>query len=267
MAILHLPDGELFYRMKGTGASLLLLHAGIAESRMWDAQLDDFAEHFQVICCDLRGHGRSLLPNGPFAHHDDVRALIGALHIGPTWIVGASFGAQVAVDVTLAFPNAVKGLILVAPVVSGFQPTAEVKAFNDREDALFDAGKLDEATELNLRMWVVGPYRSSDAVDPAMRAQVGEMQRHIFSHPEPEHVSVKRLHPPALDRLHTINCPVLIMSGGRDVPEFLHLSEVLVNRIPGAQRMLIPEVAHMLSLEVSEQFTQAVSAFILAQES
>ena len=51
------------------------------------------------------------------------------------------------------------------------------------------------------------------------------------------------------------------------MPEFLHLSEVLVNRIPGAQRMLIPEVAHMLSLEVSEQFTQAVSAFILSQES
>ena len=42
MNTLKLQDGELFYQMKGSGQSLLLLHAGVADSRMWDAQFDSF---------------------------------------------------------------------------------------------------------------------------------------------------------------------------------------------------------------------------------
>ncbi len=264
MKALKLHDGELFYQMKGSGSSLLLIHAGVADSRMWDAQFDYFAEHFCVVRCDLRGYGRSFLPDGSFAYHEDIRVLIEALELAPIWLMGASFGAQVAVDFTLAYPSQVKGLVLIAPVVSGFKPVKEVEKFNENEEALLEAGRLEDATELNLSMWVDGPYRAHDGVDPVIRKQVGEMQLHAFSHPEPDHVSLNRLNPPAIERLHEIQHPVLIISGALDVTEFVQLSELLAERIPTAKIIVVPGVAHMVSMEVPEKINQLVLEFVKA---
>ena len=180
------------------------------------------------------------------------------LAFAPTWLIGASFGAQVAVDFALAYPNLVKGLVLVTPVVSGFKPDREVEQFNEQEEDLLEAGRLEDATELNLRMWVDGPYRAPDVVDPAIRKLVGEMQLTAFSHPEPDHVSLDRLNPPAIERLAGIQHPVLIISGALDVAEFVRPAEWLEERIPGAERVVIPGVAHMVSMEVPERFNRTV---------
>ena len=220
-----------------------------------------FAERFRVVRYDLRGYGCSFLPNGPFAYYQDAWALVDALKLAPTWLIGASFGAQVAVDFALSYPDQVKGLVLVAPVVSGFQPANEVREFNEREETLLEAGKLDDATELNLRMWVDGPHRTRDEVDPAIRKQVGEMQLQAFSQPEPDNVSLIKLNPPAIERLHELRSPVLIISGALDVPEFVRLSEILAEKIPNAKRIVIPDVAHMVSMEAPEMFYRSVSEF------
>ncbi len=262
MQRLGLPDGELFYETTGTGKSLLLLHAGVADSRMWDSQYDAFSQRFRTARCDLRGYGRSHLPNGPIAYHEDVRALIGALHLAPTNLVGASFGGRVAVDFVLTYPTQVASLILVSPAIGGFQPVDEVARFNEQEDALLESEKLEEATELNVRMWVDGPHRAPDAVDREIRRKVGEMQLAAFSQPEPENVSLVKLEPPALERLRDIQQPTLIISGELDAPEFLRLSESLAEQIPNAERVVMPGVAHMVSLEAAEDFNQRVLAFL-----
>src|SRR4051812_40671751 len=70
---------RLYYEAAGAGHPLVLVHAGIADCRMWDEQVDAFAEHHRVIRYDLRGFGRSDMPPGPFAHHDDLRGLLRAL--------------------------------------------------------------------------------------------------------------------------------------------------------------------------------------------
>jgi 3-oxoadipate enol-lactonase len=266
MKSLKLQDGNLFYEEKGSGPSLVLLHAGIADSRMWQAQFDPFAEHFHTVRCDLRGYGRSPIPDGPFSYTEDVLALVEALDLTSVWLIGASFGAKVAVDFCLSHPSRVRGLVLVGPVVSGFEPSGEVEQFNQQEDALLDDGKLEEATELNLRMWVDGPYRTSEEVDPRVRNRIAEMQLNAFSQPVPENASVLRLSPPAIDRLDEIQIPLLVISGGLDVPSFVQFSEVLVNRVPGAKRAVIPDAAHMVSMEVPEVFNQLVLEFISTSE-
>ena len=151
-------DGKMFYTLDGKGPALLMLHAGVADSRMWQTQIDHFAERFTVVCFDLRGYGRSPLPNGSFAYHKDAKALVDALELSPFWIIGASFGARVAIDFALSYPDSVKGLVLLAPALGGFRLSEEVKRFGAQEGELLEAGKLTEATELNLRMWVDGPY-------------------------------------------------------------------------------------------------------------
>jgi 3-oxoadipate enol-lactonase len=266
MKSLKLQDGTLYYEEKGAGPSLVLLHAGIADSRMWQAQFDPFAEHFHTVRCDLRGYGSSPLPDGPFSYSEDVLALVEALDLAPVWLIGASFGAQVAVDFYLSYPNRVRGLVLVAPVVSGFEPSGEVEQFNRQEEALLDEGKLAEATELNLRMWVDGPYRAREEVDPAVRNRVAEMQFQAFSQPVPENAALLKLSPPAMDRLAEIHVPLLVIAGELDVPAFVLFSETLADQVPGAKRVVIPGTAHMVSMEVPAVFNQLVLAFISTSE-
>ena len=164
---------------------LLLLHAGVADSRMWDTQVDALALSFRVLRCDLRGYGRSPLPDGPFAYHEDVHALLSATGLDTVWLVGASFGAEVAVDYALTHPERVRGMVLAFPNVGGFEPSAAVKAFGGREEALLEARELEVATELNMRMWVDGPHRARDEVDGHVRATVAGMQLRAFKQPLP----------------------------------------------------------------------------------
>ncbi len=266
MGRLSLQSGDLFYEEKGAGTPIVLLHAGVADNRMWDDQFYVLAEHHRVVRCDLRGYGKSQLPNGPFAYHEDIQLLIDELGLSSTWLVGASFGAQVAVDYYLSNPKRVRGLVLVSPVVSGLKPTDEIKQFNESENALLEAGNLEEATELNLRMWVEGPYRSNKEVDAPLRNKVADMQMKAFSQPFPEAVSLLRLDPPAIERLHEIQVPTLVVSGALDVPGFVRFSEELVEQVPGAKRVVIPAVAHVVSMEAPQTFIDLVFEFISEHE-
>jgi len=261
LTTLTLPDGHIYYQEAGSGRPIILLHAGIADGRMWDPQFKAFAGQFRAIRFDLRGYGRSLLPNGPFTWRGDLLALMDALNVSSAWLVGASFGGRVTIDFTLEHPERVRGLVLVSPVVSGYQPSGLIARFNEQEGELLAAGKLEEATELNLRMWVDGPFRDAGEVDPHIRARVGEMQLEAFRQPAPPGASYEALDPPAIDRLGEIKAPALILSGELDVPAFVHLAGTIADQIPNARSAAIPGAAHLPNLEAPERFNRLVLEF------
>ena len=93
---LQTHGAPLYYEVAGQGHPLLLIHAGIADSRMWDQQFDTFARQYRVIRFDLRGFGQSTVPSGQFANHEDPAALLASLGVERTHIVGLSFGGKVA---------------------------------------------------------------------------------------------------------------------------------------------------------------------------
>jgi hypothetical protein len=98
-------------------------------------------------------------------------------------------------------------------------------------------------------MYVDAPFRNRADVDPATRLAVAEMQSLAFSLPVPDNVSLRRLDPPAISRLDEIRVSVLIISGEVDVPEFSRFAEFLERRIAGAQRVVIPNSAHMATFD------------------
>jgi 3-oxoadipate enol-lactonase len=259
----EINGAELYYEVAGEGDPLLLLHAGVADSRMWDDQIAVFAHHFQAIRYDLRGFGHSVVPSRPFAHHEDVASLMRFLGIARANVIGASFGGSVAVDFTLEYPDMVKALILCAPIISGYEPSSkEMRQFFEQEDEALERDELDVATELNLRMWVDGPQRTPDQVDPMVRERVREMQLHAFSVLAPEGAERLELSPPAITRLAEIKVPTLIIVGELDVPEFLKISEMVGADIKGARRIVVPGVAHMPTMEKPGLFNQLVLEFL-----
>ena len=123
-------DGaELAYLEQGSGkARLLFVHGWQADHSVWAEVISGLGPRAQSVAVDLRGSGSSNGACGPrnlerFAA--DLRELVDALGIGPVVVVAHSMGATVALRLALDAPEAVSGLILIAPVPAsgaGFSP-------------------------------------------------------------------------------------------------------------------------------------------------
>ncbi|MFF0433244.1 alpha/beta fold hydrolase [Streptomyces sp. NPDC004327] len=89
----------LAHDVTGDGPStVLLLHSGVCDRRMWDAQFDALAAAgHRVVRCDLRGFGDSPVDR-PHLHADDVAGLLDGLGAERAALVGSSFGGEVALE-------------------------------------------------------------------------------------------------------------------------------------------------------------------------
>jgi pimeloyl-ACP methyl ester carboxylesterase len=260
--IANINGAQLYYEVKGTGHPLLLVHAGVADSRMWEAQLKAFSKKYQVIRFDLRGYGRSNMPSGSFSNHADIKTLLDFLGINEVYLLGISFGGMIALDFTLAYPEYVKALVLGAPSVGGASPSERVRQFWGEEDALLEKGDFEGATELNLKLWVDGPHRNADQVSAEVRELVREMQLNIFKKEIPADLEEIELEPSAIERLGKVEVPVQVLVGELDLEEKLELADRLVREMPDCKKVLIPGVAHMLNMEKPEEFNQSVLDFL-----
>jgi 3-oxoadipate enol-lactonase len=260
--VADINGAQLYYEVLGSGDPLLLIHAGVADCRMWDAQFEAFSKEYEVIRFDLRGFGRSNMLPGSFSNVEDVRSLLDYLQLDRVSLLGISFGGLIALDFTLAYPGYVQALLLGAPSVSGASPSERIKRFWEEEEEALDSGDIDEATELNLRLWVDGPYRTADQVSPGVREQVREMQLAIFRKEIPDDSEEIGLSPPAIGRLGEVTIPVQVMVGELDLEEKQALVDELVSGISGSQKVVIPGAAHMLNMERPDVFNQSVRAFL-----
>lgn len=241
----------------------MLLHAGVGDRRLWDDQVDAFAERFRVVRYDARGFGDSPLPGGPFSFVDDLGALLDHLELERAALVGNSLGARTALEQTLAHPERTSALVLVGPPPMGAPTSAELEAFDMEEDALLEAGKAEEAVELNLRTWL------ADDVEAALRARVGDMQRRAFEVQlaayarEPEPGPVGWLDdPPVWERLGDVVCPTLLVVGDRDVSDVGVAADRLAAGIAGARSVVLPGTAHLPALERPDEFNRIVLEFL-----
>lgn len=259
----EINGAKLYYEVKGKGHPLLLLHAGVADSRMWDDQFDTFAEKYRVVRFDYRGFGRSDMPSSTFSNIEDVRAILDYLDMESSYIVAISFGGLIAIDFTLTYPDRVKALVLGAPSVNGDTASDRVRQFWEEEDALLEQDDLAGATELNMRLWVDGPYREPGEVDSAVRQKVYDMQLTIFLKEIPDDVDEIGPEIPAIERLNEIKIPVQVMVGDQDLPEKVALADRLEKEIPNCKKVVIPGVAHMLNMEKPGVFKAAVIDFLL----
>jgi len=117
---------RLYYELAGSGASIVMLHAGIADCRMWDGEFEAFARSHRALRFDMRGYGRSLPMDGEFNLQDDLEALLATLDTQPPYVLmGCSMGGGLAIDFALARPDRVAKLILVGSGPAGLELEAE----------------------------------------------------------------------------------------------------------------------------------------------
>ncbi len=257
---------RLYYEIAGSDTPLVMIHAGIADSRMWDQEFEHFASSHRVLRFDMRGYGKSLPVPGDFNILDDMTALLAELNmIEPIILMGCSIGAGLAIEFALAQPQRVRALILLGGCPDGFEADAGSpdELFAESERA-FNNGELDRVAELDIQIWFDGYGRTKNDVDAETRAKACEMARLVAEH-EFKHIGShvrKAIERPAADRLNELSMPSLIVIGANDLPLLLLAADYMVESMPNATRALIADAAHLPNMEHPARFRAAVEAFL-----
>jgi pimeloyl-ACP methyl ester carboxylesterase len=226
---------------------IVLLHAGIADRRMWNPQWAALTAERDTVRIDLPGFGESASRPARLDPVTDVLAVLDGLERYS--LVGASYGAGVAAQLALAAPDRLSSLLLSAPGGALYaEVTPDLRAFWDAENAALEAGDVAAAVQANLDTWVPG-------ADPAVREQVGVMQRRAFEITAGWD-DVEEVERDPLPRLGEIAVPTTVLVGTRDIDATRDTAKRVAAAIPGARLIEWPGVTHLPSMERPDEFLE-----------
>ncbi|HLZ20921.1 MAG TPA: alpha/beta hydrolase [Ktedonobacterales bacterium] len=260
---LDVAGGRLYYEVAGAGHPLVLLHADVADCRMWDEQFAAFARQYRVVRLDKRGFGKTVSDTTVFSHRQDIVDLLAHLGIARTAILGLSNGGALALDFTLEHPELVDALIVVSGGIGGYEEPAtdaEMQIFGEYEE-LEKRHDIPGMIERSVHIWGDGPDqpvgRASVDTRERLRAMIADNYRL-----HPEELQPERMIPPAIGRLGDVHTPTLVILGGLDFTGTIDSMNVLAERVTGAEKVVFPDTAHMVNMEQPERFDAVVLEFL-----
>lgn len=255
---------KIFYTRSNpqNAETIVMVHAGICDHRMWDTQVAHFAQNFQIITFDIYGFGQSGAPGGEFSFHEDIIALLDHLNIESALFMACSLGGAITLDVALMHPDIVKGLILVASAIAGYKYEGERHPLGEKIDEADDRGDLEAINEFEIQMWVDGKGRKPGDLDPEMRELVLDMNLIALKTDDDFWEHEIEVDPPAIERLSEIQMPTLLIYGDLDLPASIERIDILEKGISGAKKVLMPATAHLPNMERPDEFNQIVDDFL-----
>lgn len=249
---------------EGQGPPVLLLHAGVCDRRMWRSEVAALASAgFRAHAYDRRGFGDTLHADEEWSDLDDLVAVLDQVARDRAAIlVGCSLGGALAIDMALAQPDRVQGLVLVAPAISGAPEPAvlppRIQALVESIEGAEAAEDIDAINALEAHAWLDGPLADRGRVQGAARdlflAMNGiALRSEARGTPKPA--------APAYDGVHAIACPTLVAWGDGDFPHVLNNCRHLADTIASARRHVFTGTAHLPNLEQPDAFDRLLVEF------
>lgn len=258
MALQSVGDNSFFVLRSGAGEAIVLLHGVGAGHEAWDGVVSELGQGFDFIRYDLRGHGRSSKPPGPYALEDFVQDLHGILRvneIGKAHIVGFSLGGLVAQAFALHYPECVNKLVLISTVAG--RTAAERDRVIARAETLSENGASAHLSEAVTR-WFTDEFI-------AARPDVLEWRRRksLENDPMGYAASYRVLAESDLaDELHRIMAQTLVMTGEHDVGSTPRMARLIAERIPQAECLIFPRLKHSILLEAPDKVSDEIRRFL-----
>lgn len=253
-------DGRLYFERAGEGFPVVLIHPGLWDSRIWDDQFGVFAKHHDVVRYDLRAHGRSDLPKAPYSDIRDLHSLLGELGIERCALVGCSEGGRIAIDFALEHREIVEAIVPVAPELSGYVwEDGGRELLNAEVDHALSSGDLEAAVDVQLAVWA--PMRTDPETDARIRRMAMENAR-VLRVPD----TFAEKPPSAVARLTEMEAATLVVVGHRDIEEIHSISDLIVERVPGAHKHVIADADQLVNVRKPERFNRLVLDFLSFRE-
>jgi pimeloyl-ACP methyl ester carboxylesterase len=241
-ARVELGDITMYFETHGSGEPLILLHGGFGSADSWANQIPVFSERYYVVTPDSRAQGRTTDSDAPISYHlmaEDIVHLMDYLHIQSAYIVGWSDGGDIGIDLAIHHPDRVKALVAFGA--------------NIRPDG-YQVGFLDYVRNLSvddLKLMVGSKYINM-MPDPARLPVILEKIRSLYQ-TEPDF---------SQQELAAIQAPTLILDGQRETVLRLDHPQEIVEQIPHAQLVILPNVGHAAVTENPSAWNNAVLNFL-----
>jgi pimeloyl-ACP methyl ester carboxylesterase len=236
-------------------SDVLLLHAGIADRRMWEPQVEALeAAGHRALAPDLPAFGDSPLEPGTIAYVDFAASFLER----PSTVVGCSFGGRIALELAAARPELVERLVLIGAGLGSWDWSDATQAgFAEEEDAIA-RGDLAAAAAQQARMWL------ADDAAPEVRKLTEAMVLRSYEQQLPVEGQVKAVWPDvsAETRLAEIAAPTLVVVGTEDIEDITAMAEKLAAEIPGARLATIEGAGHLPSLERPDELNRLLLDFL-----
>jgi 3-oxoadipate enol-lactonase len=257
--MIPVPGGRLYAVGEGDGPAIVLLHAGVVDSRVWDPFVPLLTRAgYRTIRYDTRGFGRSVTDDVEFSRVDDLLAVLDAFGIERAALVGNSQGGQIALDLAVSRPDRVAALVQLASGIGGLDVPMSPRdeAVEQRYEEIDAAGDIQALTDFELALWGAG-------VEQPVERLPAELQE--FLRPMIEAANDGRprgrqvpLDPPAAERLDRLTMPVLFVHGAFDFSYVETFGRHLEANVPNARLVVMPGVAHLLAAEAPEAVARLV---------
>jgi len=248
---------SLSFDVVGVGPDVVLLHAGIADSRMWVGTVDALSDRYRVISYDQRGFGRSQpAPIVPFRPMDDVVAVLDHLAVDRFSVIGCSMGGTLAVDLAVRYPNRVQALVPVAAGVSGLPESNDaLEPKYEQLEAAMISGDLERFGQIALDIWA--PIAATDPSDDRIRAQLLENRAGMIAW-----FALAQPGSPAYPHLADVTAPTLVVVGERDTADCLRACHTIAAQISGARIETLSGVDHNVPERAGSRFTNLLRQFL-----
>ncbi len=268
-------DLKIAYVQVGKGTeTLLFVHGFAGFLPIWERNLERLQKYYQCIALDLPGHGLSSSGDYPFTiafYAEVIERFIRKLGLKKVILIGHSMGGQISIRFSLAYPELVSRLVLVAP--AGFETFTETEKFfisSTISSGIFNAAQYFK-NFFNLKNFFFD-------LSEREYAKLQDFSRDFYSLKDNPHLlkvltrsSKAMLEEPVFEELADLNMPVLVCFGKKDqlIPNPLihpETTEAVARRgaeqIRDCQLKLYPRGGHFLQYEQAPRFNIEVYKFL-----
>ena len=249
-------------RATGAGAPLVLIHGVGIDLEIWEPLVPRLQPGRRLIRYDMRGHGLSVKPPGPYRLEDFVDQLdrlATALELDRFDLAGFSMGGMVAEGFAARFPARVRRLALLHTVHD--RSAAERAAITVRL-AQVEAGDLESSLAAALERWLTPAYRA------AHPDAVAAIEHRMRTNDRAAYLASYRVFAAAdaevLAGIERIRCPTLVLTGEDDVGSTPAMARALAARLPAATLAILPGLRHLSLLEAPEKVADRLDRFFAA---
>ncbi len=262
MPKIKVNDIEMYYEIHGQGEPLVLIAGFSVDHTAWQAVIDGFAKHYQVIVFDNRGAGQTDVPDGPYSVDqlaEDVVALCQVLCIKKAHFVGNSMGGYILQ--TLAYRHS----HLVQSAVICNSTFVAHTCFQ-----YFMAAQL-ELMQANAPMAALLKASCCWAFSYQFLSQPGMLEGLIdlgLNHPYPFTMVGHKAQRVAIDQFDSrdwigkIKVPTLVIGADQDLIFSEPSIKALAEKISHAEYYCFKECGHLPHIEYPQEFAKVVSKFI-----
>jgi 3-oxoadipate enol-lactonase len=254
-AMIH--DLEVNYEIQGDGPPLLFLHGLGSSGQDWAPQVDAFGDRYECITYDVRGHGRSGKPPGPYSmarFAADAAGLLDYLKVPSANLVGLSLGGMIAFQMAVDFPERVNSMIIIN---SG--PAVVAKNFKEKV-AIWQRQYMFRLLSMERIGKVVGGRLFPDENQAELRAQ---FVARWSENDKPAYLEATRaaIGWSVLDHIATIATPTLVIAADQDYTP-VAAKEAYVSQMPNAELVVVPDARHAVNFAQPEKVNPLIAAFL-----